>query len=91
MFLVYIVEWPSISRIKNSIKPNRVRHILRHIYYATMQKLFNAKVIKATHRRSNFSETFVSQEIFVRIGFRKKSALKFPKFWVWKMLLVFLA
>ena len=32
---------------------------------------FNAKVIKATHIRSNFSETFVSQEIFVHIGLRK--------------------
>ena len=52
---------------------------------------FNAKVIKATHRRSNFSETFASQEIFVSIGLRKKSALKFPKFCVWKMLQVFLS
>ena len=37
--VVYLLERPSISWIKNSIKPNRVRHILRHIYYATMQKL----------------------------------------------------
>ena len=37
--IIYIIEWPSISRIKNSIKPNGVKHILRHIYYATMQKL----------------------------------------------------
>ena len=35
----FTLEWPSISRIKNFIKPNRVQHILRHIYYATMQKL----------------------------------------------------
>ena len=27
------------KEIKNSIKPNRVQHIPRHIYYATMQKL----------------------------------------------------
>ena len=32
---------------------------------------FNVKVIKATHRRSNFSKTFVSQEIFASIGLRK--------------------
>ena len=32
---------------------------------------FIAIVIKATHRRSNFSETFVSQEIFLSIGLRK--------------------
>ena len=31
---------------------------------------FNVKVIKATHRRSNFSKTFVSQEIFASIGLR---------------------
>ena len=37
--LIFILERPSISWIKNSIKPNRVQHILRHIYYATMQKL----------------------------------------------------
>ena len=36
---MYVLELPSISRIKNSIKLNRVQHILRHIYYATMQKL----------------------------------------------------
>ena len=34
-----LIERPSVSWIKNSIKPNRVQHILRHIYYATMQKL----------------------------------------------------
>ena len=34
-----VVERPSISWIKNSIKPNRVQHNLRHIYFATMQKL----------------------------------------------------
>ena len=43
--LYYIVEWPSISRIKNSIKPHRVQHILRHIYYATMQKLCKFEVL----------------------------------------------
>ena len=34
-----LLEWPSLSRIKNSIKSNKVQHILRHIHYATMQKL----------------------------------------------------
>ena len=38
--------------------------------YSIGQK-FNAKVVKATHRSSNFSETFASQEIFVSIGLRK--------------------
>ena len=28
----------NIKRIKNPIKQNGVKHILRHIYYATMQK-----------------------------------------------------
>ena len=32
-----LLERPSISWIKNSIKPNRDQHILRHVYYATMQ------------------------------------------------------
>ena len=36
----WFIERPSISWIKNSIKQNRVKHILRHIYYAaSMQKL----------------------------------------------------
>ena len=26
-------------KIKNSIKPHRVQHILRHFYYTTIQKL----------------------------------------------------
>ena len=45
--VLYIVEWPSLSRIKNSIEPNRVQHILRHIYYATMQKLCKFEAIYA--------------------------------------------
>ena len=32
---------------------------------------FNVKVIKATHRRSKFWKTFVSQKIFVSKGLRK--------------------
>ena len=37
--MYYIQEWPSKLRIKNSIKPHGVQHILRHFYYTTMQKL----------------------------------------------------
>ena len=33
------LEWPSISKIKNSNKPLWVQYILRHFYYTTMQKL----------------------------------------------------
>ena len=50
-----------------------------------MQKLskfegqkFNVIVIKTAH--FNLLETLVSQEIFVSIGLRKKSVLKFPEF-----------
>ena len=39
---------------------------------------FNANVIKATHRRRNFSETFVSQEIFVSRLFERFVAYKIP-------------
>ena len=41
---------------------------------------FNVKVIKATHRRSNFSKTFVSQEIFASIGLRKNMFQNFQNF-----------
>ena len=52
---------------------------------------FNVIVIKATHRRSNFFETLVSQEIFAsKARFKKKSVLKFPEFSIWKMLFAFL-
>ena len=40
-----LLERPPISWIKNSIKPNRVQHILRHIYYATMQKLCKSEAL----------------------------------------------
>ena len=32
---------------------------------------FNVKVIKAAHRRSNFSKTLILQDIFTNIGLRK--------------------
>ena len=32
-----LLEWPSKSKLKNSIKPYRLHYILRHIYYTTMQ------------------------------------------------------
>ena len=51
---------------------------------------FNVNVIKATHRMSNFLKTLVSQEIFASIGLRKKSVLKLPKFWMWKMLFIYI-
>ena len=41
----YLIEWPSKSRIKNSIKPHRVQYILRHFYYATMQKLWKFEAL----------------------------------------------
>ena len=47
---------------------------------------FNVKVIKATHRRSNFSKTFVSQKNIGNYRFKKKSTLKFQGFWIWKIL-----
>ena len=47
-------------------------------------------VIKTAHRRSNFSKSLVSQEIFANIGLRKKSVSKFPEFSVWEILLAFL-
>ena len=43
------------------------------------QKL-NVKVIKATHRRINLSKTFVSQEIFARIGLRENMLQNFQNF-----------
>ena len=51
---------------------------------------FNVIVIKTAHRRSDFLKTLFSQEIFVGIGFRKKSVLKLPEFSIWKMLIAFL-
>ena len=36
------------------------------------------------HRRSTFQKKLVLQEIFEIIGFRKKTVLKLPKFWIWK-------
>ena len=41
----YLIELPSKSRIMNSIKPQRVQYILRHFYYATMQKLCKFKAL----------------------------------------------
>ena len=51
---------------------------------------FNINVIKTAHRRSNFLKKFVSQEIFISIGVRKKSALKFTEFWIGNILIGFL-
>ena len=77
--IISILKRPSLSWIKNSIKPNRVQHIIRHIYYANLKHYirpkFNVKVIKATHRRRYFSKTFVSQKIFASIGLRKVSKI----------------
>ena len=51
----------------------------------------NVNVIKATHRRSNFSKKLVMYIINIfKHRFKKKSALKIPEFWVLKMLLAFL-
>ena len=71
--IFYLLECPSKSNIKNSIKPYRLQYALRHIYYTTMKiyvnlkhclgQKTNIKVIKIAHRRSNFSKTLVSQEI----------------------------
>ena len=36
-----LLEWPSKSWRKNSIKPHQVQYILRHFYCTTMQKLSN--------------------------------------------------
>ena len=41
----YFTEWPSISRIKNSIKLYWVQYILRNFYYTTMQKLCEFEVL----------------------------------------------
>ena len=38
-YTIYVLEWPSKSRINNYIKPHRVQYILRNFYYTTMQKL----------------------------------------------------
>ena len=74
------LERPSMSWIKDSIKPNTVQHILRTIMqlcknYANLKhyvrQKFSVKVINASPRRSYFSETLVSQEIFASIGLRK--------------------
>ena len=48
-----ILEWPSKSRIMNSIKPHRVQHILRHFYYTTMQKLCEFEALSKPENQCN--------------------------------------
>ena len=67
-------------KIKDQDKNNFIVQLCKNyvnLKHCVNQK-FNVKVIKAAHLRSNFSKTFVSQEIFVNIGLRKKS-FKIPK------------
>ena len=40
-----ILEWPSKSKLKNSIKPYRLHYILKHIYYKTLQKLCKSEAL----------------------------------------------
>ena len=48
---MYIIEWPSKLRIKNSIKTHRVQYTLKTFYFTTMQKL--CKFFKALSRPEN--------------------------------------
>ena len=87
-YIYKILEWPSESRIRNSIKPYRVQYIIRHFYYTTIQKLckfealsgqkINVNVIKAAHRRSYFLKTLVSQK-HLQVYFKEKIWFKIPR------------
>ena len=62
----WVIEWPSKSWIKNSVKPHGVQHIPRH-----------------------FKEWIFRETCFTRNRGKKKSALKFPEFWIRKNTWIF--
>ena len=69
-------------------------------YYTTMQKLcefealYRPEIQCKCHKGNPQNEQFFEDTCFTRnirkYRFKKKSVLKLPKFWMWKMLFTFL-